>query len=75
MKAIRPLLHTPRRPLFNFLRQQKPQETTTVTKTPDQQDLQINQEETRVLWDLYEPKEEEGLDKFQEALSQQLAEF
>jgi len=29
----------------------------------------INKEETQLLWDLYQPKEEEGLSRFDNALS------
>jgi len=57
----------PSRSIFNFLRT-KPIEA----KPADSNDLQsvianqlpIKKEETKLLWELYEPKEEEGLQQF-----------
>jgi hypothetical protein len=37
--------------------------------------LKINEEETRLLWDLYHPKEEEGLSVFKSSLTNQITEF
>ena len=37
--------------------------------------MQIREEETKVLWDLYQPREEEGLDVFKGSLSNQIQEF
>ena len=35
----------------------------------------IKEEETKLLWDLYHPKEEEGLDRFDESLSRNMFEI
>lgn len=77
------------RSIFNFLKKSLPQNTTaTATEaqapqsheltTADQQSgdqLKIHEEETQLLWDLYHPKEEEGLSVFDEALTNQIEEF
>lgn len=37
--------------------------------------MQIREEETKLLWNLYEVKEEEGLDVFKSSLTNQIQEF
>lgn len=37
--------------------------------------MKIHEEETKLLWNLYESKEEEGLDVFKSSLTNQIQEF
>lgn len=68
------LVKHPRRHLFNFLKKGSI-ESTQLQKQLDQSELAIKPEETKLLWDLYQPKEEEGLEVFDNALSNQIQEF
>lgn len=41
----------------------------------DASELKIHEEETKLLWDLYQPREEEGLSVFESALTNQIEEL
>jgi hypothetical protein len=62
----------PTRSIFNFLKA-KPTETKVAESNGIQKltqaEVQIKQEETKLLWNLYEPKEEEGLQQFDTSLT------
>lgn len=68
----------PTRSIFNFLKA-KPIETnapeSSAIQKPSSGQVQIKQEETKLLWDLYEPKEEEGLQQFDTSLTNQIQEL
>jgi hypothetical protein len=72
------VLKYPHRSIFNFLKrttQAEPAESKQLQKPLDQSELAIKPEETKLLWELYQPKEEEGLEVFTNALSNQITEF
>jgi hypothetical protein len=81
--VLRPLRPGTRRGFFNFLKKREITDNKDVTaeaqetqvETRGAGDLQIREEETKVLWDLYQPREEEGLDVFKGSLSNQIQEF
>lgn len=66
------------RQIFNFLKKSEPKSTesaaelktlSSLSQSENSSILKIQEEETRILWDLYKPKEEEGLKVFDEALT------